>query len=71
MGKHQECRAVESQNIEGGKTEEDVAHVHDAGISDRPVETLLGHGHISDVADISDQQQDQQRIEELMHCRWK
>ena len=60
MGEHEQRRAGEAERVKRRDAEEDVAHVHHAGIAEHGVEPLLGDGDEPHVEDVPREQEEEQ-----------
>ena len=59
MGKHQNGGAGGAEDVGAGDAEKNVAHVHDAGVTEHPIEAALRNRDQADVDDVA-QEKDQQ-----------
>ncbi len=60
VGEHQGRGAGQAEEIAAGDAEEDIAHVHDAGVAEHPIEFLLRDRGQADVDDVAEQEDDEE-----------
>lgn len=56
MAQQHQRSPSEAELIQSGEPQENVSHVHDAGVTKHPVELALSDRDVSDIEDIADQQ---------------